>query len=535
MENPGESKASRSRYDAVIVGGGHNGLVAAAYLVRAGKRVLVLERNDWIGGATTSVRAFPGFDARLSRFAYLVSLLSPVIIDELGLAFSARRRTIASYTDYERRGRRHGLVLSNVDDAVSRASLAELTGGESGWSEYQAFQQRAQAFAHLVWPGMLQPLRSRAWWKARCTTPLLQEAWHGIVEEPLGRMLERHVHHDVLRGLLFTDAKIGVLSHPDDPSLLQNRCYVYHIIGNGTGEWQVPTGGVGALVEALVSVILDGGSRIVTEAPVVGLERDGRRHAVRYVSGGREHTVEAGRVLLATGARTTARLLGEPYAPREEDEGSVMKVNMLLRRLPVLRSGIDPRVAFTGSFHVDEGYEAMRETARRARQGEVPERPPFETYCHSLTDDSILGPDLVTAGFQTLTLFGLDAPYRTFPPERNEARKADFVERYLAAMDRITVEPFSECLARDGAGSVCLEAKSPLDLEREVDLDMGNIFHTAPSWFFTDDPGEEGTWGVETPFPGIYRCGSSVLRGGAVSGLPGRMAAQCIFSEEGMA
>jgi phytoene dehydrogenase-like protein len=348
-------------------------------------------------------------------------------------------------------------------------------------------------------------------------------------------MLERHVHHDVLRGLLFTDAKIGVLSHPDDPSLLQNRCYVYHIIGNGTGEWQVPTGGVGALVEALVSVILDGGSRIVTEAPVVGLERDGRRHAVRYVSGGREHTVEAGRVLLATGARTTARLLGEPYAPREEDEGSVMKVNMLLRRLPVLRSGIDPRVAFTGSFHVDEGYEAMRETARRARQGEVPERPPFETYCHSLTDDSILGPDLVTAGFQTLTLFGLDAPYRTFPPERNEARKADFVERYLAAMDRITVEPFSECLARDGAGSVCLEAKSPLDLEREVDLDMGNIFHTAPSWFFTDDPGEEGTWGVETPFPGIYRCGSSVLRGGAVSGLPGRMAAQCIFSEEGMA
>jgi phytoene dehydrogenase-like protein len=524
----------RTRYDAVVIGGGHNGLIAASYLVRAGRSVLVLERNEWLGGATTSQRVFPEFDARLSRYAYLISLLSPIILEELGLAFETRRRSIASFTAYERDGRQQGLVLSNIDPAVSRASLAELTGDDTSWRQYQRFQSVAQAFAELVWPGMLEPLRTREWWKAQCTTPLLQEAWQGIVEQPLGQMLERHVSDDVLRGLLFTDAKIGVLTDPDDATLLQNRCYMYHIIGNGTGEWRVPVGGMAALVDALLTLLRGSGATVLARAPATGLHLDGTRHTVTFERDGSARSVDADRVLLATGARTTARLLGEPWEADPGDEGSVVKANMLLRRLPRLKAGIDPTTAFTGSFHVDEGYEAMRRSAREARAARVPGRPPFETYCHSLTDPTILGSDLVERGFHTLTLFGLDAPYRTFAG--GDAGATDlFTQRYLEALDRVTDEPFLDCLAHDSQGRPCLEVKSPVDLEREVDLDAGNIFHTAPSWFFTDDRGAAGTWGVETGYRGIYRCGSSVLRGGAVSGIPGRMAAQCIFSEEGIA
>ncbi len=524
----------RSRYDAVVIGGGHNGLVAAAYLAGAGQSVLLVERNDWIGGATTSQRAFPDYDARLSRYAYLISLLSPTIVQELGLAFETRRRETASFTAYERDGKARGLLISNVDEGVTRNSLAELTGDDSGWKQYQSFQAVAAAFAEKVWPGMLEPLRSRGWWKAQFDTPILREAWQGIVEEPLGAMLERHVSDDVLRGLLFTDGKIGVFTRPDDPSLLQNRCYVYHIIGNGTGEWRVPVGGMSAFVDALVARARGSGATIVSEAEALAVHPHGGAHTVEVHYKGHEHRIEARRVLLGTGARTSARLLSQRYAPAAEDEGSVVKANMLLRKLPRLRSGIDERAAFTGSFHVDEGYDAMRQTWAEANSGRVPARPPFETYCHSLTDSSILGPSLQRDGYQTLTLFGLDAPYRLFPAEENESRKQAFIDRYLAAFDRVTVDSFRDCLAVDRAGRPCIEVKSPLDLEREVDLDAGNIFHTAPSWFFTDDEALEGTWGVETPFPGIYRCGSSVLRGGAVSGIPGRSAAMKIFQEEGI-
>jgi phytoene dehydrogenase-like protein len=524
----------RSRYDAVVIGGGHNGLVAAAYLAGAGQSVLLVERNDWIGGATTSQRAFPDYDARLSRYAYLISLLSPTIVEELGLAFETRRRETASFTAYERDGKARGLLISNVDEGVTRNSLAELTGDDSGWKQYQSFQAVAAAFAEKVWPGMLEPLRSRGWWKAQFDTPILREAWQGIVEEPLGAMLERHVSDDVLRGLLFTDGKIGVFTRPDDPSLLQNRCYVYHIIGNGTGEWRVPVGGMSAFVDALVARARGSGATIVSEAEALAVHPHGGAHTVEVHYKGHEHRIEARRVLLGTGARTSARLLSQRYAPAAEDEGSVVKANMLLRKLPRLRSGIDERAAFTGSFHVDEGYGAMRQSWAEANSGRVPARPPFETYCHSLTDASILGPSLQRDGYQTLTLFGLDAPYRLFPGEENESRKQAFIDRYLAAFDRVTADSFRDCLAVDRAGRPCIEVKSPLDLEREVDLDAGNIFHTAPSWFFTDDEAVEGTWGVETPFPGIYRCGSSVLRGGAVSGIPGRSAAMKIFQEEGI-
>src|SRR6187549_457213 len=123
--------ARDTRHDVVIVGGGHNGLVAAAYLARAGRSVIVLERRDHVGGAAVSERPWPGVDARLSRYAYLVSLLPRVIVDDLGLSLGLVRRRVSSYTPDPRVGGAHGLLVDNGDAAATAASFARVTGGDS--------------------------------------------------------------------------------------------------------------------------------------------------------------------------------------------------------------------------------------------------------------------------------------------------------------------------------------------------------------------------------------------------------------------
>lgn len=526
-----------TRYDAVIVGGGHNGLVAAAYLARAGRSVLLLERNRDLGGATASQAIFSGVAARLSRYSYLVSLLPDTIVQCLGLSFRCRRRTIASCTPYTRTrdGAHDALILSNVDQERSRASLESLAGA-ADWHGYQRLMELERAFAALVWPSLLEPLRSRDEWTASLRTPLEREAWEAFVERPLGESIERHIQNDVLRGLIFTDAKVGVFTHPHDSTLLQNRCFILHVIGRGTGEWQVPVGGMGALVDGLATSARAAGARLLTGATVEGVDPGKPSHTVVFRSGDarEEQCVEAERVLVNAGPQVFARLLGQPYAPTPGDDGSVCKVNMLLRRLPRLKAdNIDPHDAFGGTFHFDESYSQMQLSYRQAADGQVPERPPAEIYCHTLTDDSILAPQLRDAGYHTLTLFGLDAPYHLFEGAHDEVR-AEFLRRYLRDLNCLLADPLEDCLARDAIGRPCIEIKSPQDLERELALNRGNIFHDSPSWFYAEDAGQAGSWGVETPYERIYRCGSSALRGGAVSGIPGHNAVRCIFAELGV-
>src|SRR6202048_4952472 len=127
--------AIKSRYDVVILGAGHNGLVAASYLGRAGLSVLLLEKNDYIGGATTSQKVFPDYDARLSRYSYLVSLFPEKIIRDLGLNLELRRRTTGSFTPYIIEGRHDGLLISNVDEQVSRQSIVDLTGSDADYEQ----------------------------------------------------------------------------------------------------------------------------------------------------------------------------------------------------------------------------------------------------------------------------------------------------------------------------------------------------------------------------------------------------------------
>src|ERR671936_15853 len=130
---------SKTKYDVVILGAGHNGLVAASYLGRAGLSVLLLEKNDYIGGATTSQKVFPDYDAWLSRYSYLVSLFPEKIIRDLGLKLELRRRATGSFTPYRQNGQHQGLLLSNVDEEVGRKSMIDLTGSDREFEQMRKF------------------------------------------------------------------------------------------------------------------------------------------------------------------------------------------------------------------------------------------------------------------------------------------------------------------------------------------------------------------------------------------------------------
>ena len=531
-ESPSTNLAQlEASYDAVVIGSGHNGLVAAAYLGQAGKSVLVLERNSTPGGATASQQVFPAFDAWLSRYSYLVSLFPQEIVADLGLSFQTKRRSIASFTPYTGSGgTQRGLIISNLDPARSRESMRVMTGGDEAWANYEHLLDLERAIAQRVWPTLLEPLRSRDSFMSQMTSSLEKEAWNSFVEEPLGCVIERYAEHDALRGLVMTDGKIGVHTHAHDPSLLQNRCFLYHIIGGGDGEWRVPVGGMRSLVESLLDSCRRAGVIVQSSAEVTHVALGASRHTVSYCHEGNALEIAAEHVLVNAGPRTFAKMFDQDWQPAPSDEGSVIKINMLLTRLPKVRAvGIRPEDAFAGSFHIDEGYAEMQKSYADSQTGAIPNPAPGEIYCHTLSDPSILGAGLRAKGYQTLTLFGLDMPYRLFEKD-HDRRKERVKELYLEGLNRICDEPFVDCLARGMDGQPCMEIKTPQDLEREVDLDRGNIFHNSPSWFFADRSEDVGRWGVETDFPRVYRAGSSALRGGAVSGIPGHNAAKCVLN-----
>jgi len=523
-------KSLNATFDVVILGGGHNGLVAAAYLSRAGLSVLVLEKNDYLGGAATSKRIFPDYDARLSRYAYLVSLFPEKIIRDLGLRLQLRTRVTTSYTPYQRNGRHGGLLLSNVSEEIGRQSLLELTGSGVEFNGLRNFYRLSRIFADKVWDRLLQPLRGKAELAHEFAgDDLERQAWRSIVEEPLGTAVESYLQDDLVRGLVFTDAKIGLFSHPLDPTLLQNRCFIYHVIGNRTGEWKVPVGGMGFVADELIRAASDCGAQMLTGVRIQQLDFSGRMRIVQFEADGRLQTVEGRFVLVNAGANVLAGLLGKSWKPQPADEGSVLKINMLLTRLPRLlsRKHSAPE-AFCGTFHINEGYDQMKASYRQAAQGQLPNKVPCEVYCHTLTDDSILSPELRTRGLHTLTLFALDTPWRLFTAD-NATMRDRAVRLCLNGLNEWLTEPIEDCLARARNGELCLEAKSPVDIENELGLYRGNIFQRALSFPFAEIPEDVGRWGVETEYQNVFLCGSSARRGGGVSGIPGHNAAMKVL------
>ncbi|HZC26465.1 MAG TPA: NAD(P)/FAD-dependent oxidoreductase [Actinopolymorphaceae bacterium] len=510
------------RYDAVIVGGGHNALVAAAYLGRAGLSVLVLERLQHTGGAAVSERTFSGVDARLSRYSYLVSLLPDQIVSDLGLSLTLASRAVASYTPTVRDGSPSGLLVEREPGRATADSFRSLTGADYEFAAWQDFYAELAALARVVAPTLLEPLRAAD----ELRGVVGAESWERCVDRPLGEVVEERFADDTVRGVVLTDALIGTFTHAYDPSLLQNRCFLYHLIGNGTGEWRVPVGGMGAVSAELDRCARGAGADLRTGAEVTRVDADGRRAEVTYVFDGEERVVAADYVLAGVAPATLDRLRGRSSGVLPE--GAQLKLNLLLTRLPRLRSGADPRQAFAGTFHVDEGYADMQRAYDEASGGALPGHLPGELYCHTLTDPTILGPGLVERGWHTLTAFVLHTPARLFAAD-NSGVRAKAADAFLASLDAHLAEPVADCLALDDEGRPCLEAKSPLDVEESVGMPGGHIFHGDLTWPWAETPSEVGTWGVETDVRNLLICGSGARRGGAVSGIGEHNAAQAVL------
>jgi phytoene dehydrogenase-like protein len=492
-------------YDAIVIGAGHNGLAAAAYLGRAGMRVLVLERLRHTGGAAVSDAPWRGRKERVSRYAYLVSLLPQQIATDLGIDVELRARRVSAFAPTA-----NGCLI--VDDPATTERTARSLGPDhQAWLDFYALTRAA---AQRLFPTLTQPLPTRD--EARA---LLGTAWDGLVERPLGETLGERFRSGLVRGVVSTDGLIGTFADVTDESLRQNRCFLYHVIGRCDGRWLVPVGGMGAITGALDRSARRAGAQIRTNAAVTSIEHGPRTSEVTWDGGS-----ATARWVLAGVARGAVAGL-EPQRP---SEGSQLKVNMLLERLPRLRSGIAPEDAFAGTFRLNEHEDQIAAAYRQAAAGELPDQPPAELYCHSLTDRSTLGPD-APAGVHSITLFGLHTPARLFRDDEAAARDT-LVERYLDALDEHLEEPIRDCLARDADGAACIEARTPLDLERELGMPGGNIFHGDLSWPWADDGEEGGGWGVETEHPRVVLCGSGARRGGGVSCIGGHNAAMAVLA-----
>jgi len=517
--------------DVAIIGGGHNGLVAAAYLAKAGKSVVVLEQHDVLGGAAISAQAFDGVDAKLSRYSYLVSLLPKRIIDDLGLDVETAPRRYGSFTNAP--GGNAGLLIDEVDVEATAQSFDSI-GAASDFDAWNAFYAKTKTIAERLFPTVLEPLKT----ESEVRQLIGPELWDEFFERPIGETIADSFESDLVRGVVMTDALIGTFASNNDPNLDANKCFLYHVIGNETGEWNIPVGGMGAVTTSMAVRAREFGADLKSGSEVLsigeledGTETDSHARTVTYRQNGETRSVSARFVLANVAWPVLESLRGRSSDHRIE--GAQVKVNMLLRRLPKLKADTDPVAAFGGTFHINEGFEQLQSAFEQAIRGEIPNPLPCEIYCHSITDPTILGEALRESGAQTLTIFALQAPHSLLRDKDNNEMRQKLEDAVIDSLNSVLSEDIRDLLVVDANGKPCIETKTTLDLENALGLPGGNIFHAPLSWPFVPDDAPLSTpaerWGVDTREPGIYFCGSTARRGGAVSGIAGHNAAMAVL------
>jgi len=506
-----------SQYEVVIVGGGHNGLVAACYLAKAGKKVLVLEANKQVGGASTSEYVFAGLGAKLSRYSYLVSLLPDQIITDLGLNFKTISRKVSSYTPYQNMDEDSGLLVNRVWDECNRESFFQLTKSNDESDAWLKFYDQVSQLAKVIAPTLLKPLPTMGELKKQLND---DQIWKIMIEQSLGKTLDEYFKNDLVKGVVLTDGLIGTFTSAYE--MQANICFLYHLIGNGTGEWKVPQGGMGALVSELENKAISLGVEIKVNSKVKSINAEPNQVSVELENGQNYQ----GRYLLSNVApQVLAKLQGE-LVP-DSLEGSQVKINMLLKSLPKFKSGVSASDAFVGTLHINESFAQLERAYQQAKAGSLPDELPLEMYCHSLSDNSILSDELNQQGFHTLTIFALHTPAKLFDSDPEKVKEIA-KQKALSALNQYLVDPIEDHLAIDANGKLCIEVKSPIDLENEINLPRGNIFHKDLSMPFKDDDSTI-KWGVETNHPRVFLCGAGAIRGGGVSGIPGHNAAMAIL------
>ncbi len=517
------------------MGGGHNGLTAACYLAKAGLKVTVLERLSTFGGAAVSEQTFAGVEAKLSRYSYLVSLLPKKIIEDLKLDIQLAPRRYSSYTPQP--GTNEGLLVDN-QDKVATASSFESIGTTKDAEAWHEFYRKTTLLAKALFPTVLDPLPTRSEAKAKLRELSgSDQIWEEFIEQPVGQVIEESFESDLVRGVVLTDGLIGTFGSNLDANLDVNKCFLYHVIGNETGDWNIPIGGMGQVTDSLYKVAKQLGVTLLADCDVSSI---GKNNTVVYTQQGNQQSIQ-GKYLLANVSPTELeKLTGvENIVPAATKmDGAQVKVNLLLERLPKLKDqSLDPVAAFGGTFHINENYSQLQSAFEQASNGEIPNPLPCEIYCHSLTDPSILSRQLQEQGVQTLTVFALHTPHALLDGKDQDDMREKLKQAVLASLNSVLAENIEDLLMTDANGELCIEVKTTQDLEDVLRLPGGNIFHGALAWPFLEDHESKATaaqkWGVETKRENLLVCGAGARRGGAVSGIAGHNAAMAVLETNG--
>ncbi|WP_447973747.1 phytoene desaturase family protein [Nitrospira sp. Kam-Ns4a] len=526
--------ATHSRYDAIIVGAGHNGLVTACYLARAGWKVLVLERRSVVGGACVTEEVFPGF--KVSTAAYLVSLFRPEIVRDLRLreyGYAVLARDPSSFTPLPD-GRS---LLLGPDPKLTYDEIARFSPRDAArYPHYTRMLERVAAAVEplllLTPPNIVSPGVRDLWTLfkvGRAFQAMGSRLWEAIevLTGPARAILDRWFESEPLKATLATDAVIGTMAAPSTPG----TAYVlfHHVMGetNGArGVWGYVRGGMGALTQALAAAARDLGVTIRCDAEVARiLVRDGAVRGVALVTGD-----EYAAPVVASNAdakRTFTRLVEPGLLPpdfveavdRIDFSSASMKINVALSALPDFRArpGLRPGPQHRGTIHICPDLDYIERAYEDAKAGRPSARPILEC-----TIPSVVDPTVAPHGLHLMTMFVQYMPYAL--------RGATWDELREPVADRC-FDLLTEYAPNFKSAVIDRQILTPLDLERTFGLTGGNIFHGAMTlgqlFCFRPVPGYAD---YRTPIPGLYLCGAAAHPGGGVMGAAGYNAAREILA-----
>lgn len=520
-------------YDVIIIGAGHNGLVTAAYLSRAGMRVLTVERRVLIGGACVTEETWPGF--KVSTASYVCSLMRPHIVRELelkryGLAFLSREPS--SFTPFPD-GR---ALFLGTDAAFNHREIARFSARDAeAYPRYEAMLTRIADFieptldmtppdprsfrnygrlAQLVW-GFLKLGRD---------APRTVEILFGAARE----MLDKWFESDALKATLATDAVIGAYASPSSPG----TAYVlfHHVMGEcdgARGTWCYVRGGMGGITQALTSAARAAGAEIRVSSPVVRiLVRSGHAAGVVLEDG---TEINARCVVSNADANVTFLKLLDP---RELPEGfvedvraidyrsPVVKINLALSELPdfIAAPGKTPGPPHQGTIHIAPTMDYIERAFAEAEAGRLPPQPMLECTLPSAVDSTLAPP-----GKHVMSIFAQYAPAKLAEGTWDSVRES-FADTCLRTLAQYAPNIERAVIAR--------KVLTPLDLERRFGLTGGNIFQGAmtPRQLFFRRP-VPGYADYRTPIAGLYLCGAATHPGGGVMGACGYNAAREILRD----